>query len=267
MPFCTTCGTNATGAFCPSCGRPVLASGGGTAAAPPPQYAPQQQYAPPPRKGMSTLAIVLLVIGSLFLVGIIAVAGVSYFVVHKIKQAGSNPGLAIAKMVTMNNPDLQVLSTNDSAGTMRVRDRRTGKVTSLKFDDVKNGGHFSITADDDKGGKASVQFGGDAGKLPAWVPTYPGSNPKSTYSVTGTSSDGSGGNFTFTTSDSPSKVMEFYQDKIKDAGMKVNSTTTTPSGSMISAVDESTQHTLVALVGNASGGGETTVNITYGSKK
>jgi hypothetical protein len=263
MPFCTTCGTNATGAFCPSCGKPVLASGG--AAAPPPQYGSPQQYGAPPRKGMSPVAIILLVIGGLFMLGIIAVAGAGYFFVHKVKDAAKNPGLAIAKMVTMSNPELQVLNTNDSNGTITVRDRNTGKVTTMKFDDVKNGGKFTITADDDKGGKATVQFGGEAGKLPAWVPQYPGSTPKSTYSITGSSADGNGGNFTFTTSDSASKVLDFYGDKIKDAGMKVTSTTTTPDGGMVSGTDDSGEHTLIAIVGNSSG--QTTVNVTYGLKK
>jgi hypothetical protein len=218
-----------------------------------------------PRKGMSPVAIILLVIGGLFALGIIAVAGVSYYVLHKVKDLGKNPGLAIAKMVTAGNPDLQVLSTNDSNGTMIVKDRRTGKVTTMKFDDIKNGGHFSMTADDDKGGKATVQFGGEGAKMPDWVPKYPGSTPKSTFSVTGSSSDGNGGNFTFTTSDSPERVLQFYQDKIKDAGMKVTSTTTTPTGSMVSATDEADGRTLVAVVGGSSG--ETSVNVTYGSKK
>jgi hypothetical protein len=224
-----------------------------------------QPMSAPPRKGLSTVAIVLIVIGSLFALGIIAVAGVSYYVLHQVKRLGKNPGLAIAKMVTMNNPDIQVLDTNDSTGTITIRDRRTGKVTHMKFDDVKNGGKFSITADDDNGGKANVQFGGEGAKPPDWVPQYPGSAPKSTFSVTGSSSDGNGGNFTFTTSDSPEKVLEFYQNKIKEAGMNVKSTTTTPSGSLVSGADESGDRTLLAAVSGSSG--ETTVNVTYGSKK
>lgn len=266
MPFCTTCGANVTGAFCPSCGRPAAASAGASAP-PPPQYSQPYTGQPTgaPRKGMSPLVIILLVIGGLFALGIIAVAGASYYVLHKVKDVARNPGLAIAKMVTMGNPDVQVLNTDDSAGTITVRDRKTGKVTTMKFDDVKNGGKFSMTADDDKGGTATMQFGGDTGKLPSWVPQYPGSAPKATFSVTGTSSDGNGGNYTFTTSDSVSKVLEFYQDKIKDAGMKVTSTTTTQNGGMVTGTDDSSNRTLLAIVGTDSG--QTTVNVTYGSKK
>ena len=52
------------------------------------------------------------------------------------------------------------------------------------------------------------------------------------------SDGGEGGNFTFTTHDSPAKVLSFYQDKTKDLGMKVNLTTTGDDGGMIVAADE-----------------------------
>jgi hypothetical protein len=222
--------------------------------------------AAPPRKGMSPVVIVLLVLGGLFVLAILGVVGSLVFIGHKVKQMGNNPGLAIAKMIVAANPDAEVVSENDGAGTLTIKDRKTGKVVTMNFDDIKNGGKFSFTADDDNGGKATMQIGGDAkANLPSWVPQYPGSEAKATYSVTGNGSDGSGGNFTFTTSDAGPKVIEWYQDKVKDSGMQVKTTTTTPNGSMLAAGDEGDKRSIVLVVGTD--GGQTTVNVTYGEKK
>ena len=215
---------------------------------------------------MSPLVIVLLVLGGLFVLAIVGVVGAGLYVAHKVKQMGNNPGLALAKMAVAANPDAEIVSENDSAGTLTVKDRKTGKVVTMNFDDIKSGGKFSFTADDDNGGKATMQIGGDAkANLPSWVPSYPGSEAKATYSLTGNSSDGAGGNFTFTTSDAQSKVIEWYQDKIKDSGMQVKTTTTTPGGSMIAASDEGEKRTVILVVGSE--GGQTAVNLTYAEKK
>lgn len=287
MPFCTTCGANVTGAFCTACGTPLPASGGQQAAPPPPPPPPppQQQFAPPPpppppyaqpqyqqmplaqppRKGMSPVLIVLMVLGGLFLLAVIGIIGTGLFVAHKVKQMGNNPGLAVAKMIVAANPDAEVVSSDDATGTITVKDKKTGKIVTMNFNDVTKGGKFSFSADDG-GGKATMQFGGDAKpELPSWVPNYPGSDPKATFSMSGSSADGNGGNYTFTTSDGASKVTEFYQDKIKGLGMEVKSTTTTPGGSMMTAADDAEKRSLVLVISESSG--TTTVNVTYGEKK
>jgi hypothetical protein len=179
---------------------------------------------------------------------------------------GNNPALAITKMIVEANPDAEVVSSDDAAGTITVKDRKTGKVVTMNFNDIKNKGNFSFSADDDNGGKATMQFGGDAKpQLPSWLPNYPGSDPKATFSVTGSSADGNGGNYTFTTSDGASKVTEFYTDKIKGSGLTVKSTTTTPGGSTMTASDDGEKRTLVLVISET--GGSTTVNVTYAEKK
>ena len=277
MAFCTNCGANVTGAFCNQCGTPAGAARGqampqAMTPAPSPVPQPAPGVAPAPRKTSPIVWVLVIVLG-LFVLGFIGVVGAGYFVVHKARQAGldpalisRNPGLAMAKLVTAVNPDAEVIKTDDSTGTITVRDRSTGKVMTFSFDDIRNG-KFNMKVQGEDGKTATVEVGGANAKLPSWVPSYPGSTAQGTFSVTGSSNDGSGegGNFTFTTPDAASKVMTFYQDKTKELGMKANLTTNTTDGGMLIASNEDNQRTLTVVVGK--GSSETTVNVTYAVKK
>src|SRR5260370_1316547 len=98
--------------------------------------------------------------------------------------------------------------------TVRIRDRWTGKEVTLSFDDVKKG-RFKISAMGDNGEMANLEIGGGEGRLPSWVPTYPGARAQGNLTAKGASADGmgEGGVVTFTTPDPPSKVTDFYQEK------------------------------------------------------
>jgi hypothetical protein len=223
-------------------------------------------------RSTSPLVWILGIIGGLVVLGILMAVGVTLFVVHKAKQAGfdpelmrRNPGMAVSKIIAAANPDVEVVSTNDSDGTITIRDKKSGKVTTLTFEQAKNGQFKMSTTGDD--GNATLQIGGDAAKLPSWVPTYPGASNQGTFSVSGSGADGSGagGNFTFTTKDPSSKALAFYQDKVKEMGMKVSLNSTTEQGGMVIAADEDNKRSLTVVVGGDSG--DTTVNVTYAQKK
>ena len=160
------------------------------------------------------------------------------------------PGLAIAKMMAAANPDVDVLNTDDNGGTITVRDRHTGKVTTLSFDDIRKG-KLRITAQDENGKTATMEFGGSASNLPSWIPSYPGSTPQ--VALAGSSDDGSGGTFTFSTSDPAARVMQFYQDKLKEMGMKISSAMVSDNGGTVSGVDDDHHRTLNVVVGQALG--------------
>ena len=202
----------------------------------------------------------MIVLG-LFLLGGMAVVGTTMFVAHKLHQAANNPGLAVTKMLAAMNPDIEVLNTNDGTGTITVRDKKTGKVTSMSFDDARNG-RFRFTAEDENGKTASVELGGSASQLPSWIPYYPGSKPE--VGLTASGSDGEGGTFGYKTADSPAKVMQFYQDKFKEMGMKVTNVMQTDSGGMVNGTDEANNHTLNAIISTENG--QTNVAVTYGKK-
>jgi hypothetical protein len=259
MAFCTNCGATVNGAFCNHCGTQASAV----------QPVPGVVAA---RKTSPVVWILVIVLG-LFVLGGVAAVGTGLFIVRKARQAGvdtemmrRNPGFAVGKLIAAANPDVDVVSTDDGAGTITVRDRRTGKVVTMSFDQV-NRGKFSFSAVGDDGKTASVEIGAGAGKLPSWVPAYPGAEAKGTFRVKGDDGNGSGegGSFAFSTTDSPAAVKAFYEDKCKEAGMKVNVTINSAQGSMIVAADEGERHTLHVTV--AGGAGETGVNVIYGWKK
>lgn len=275
MAFCTTCGANVNGAFCPQCGTPVS-----VAQAPPPvpnappphAYAPQPVQpgigmVPPPPVGaprrMSPVVLVLLIVFGFFFLCVLGLVGFGFFAARAIRN---NPGAVIAKLITAGNPNMEVVNTDNGAGTLTIRDRRTGKESTITFDQARNG-HFSITANDDHGGNATVQFGGAVNDLPSWVPKYPGAVNTGVFSAKGTDNNGrgEGGSFTFTTSDPPRKVLDFYRDKAGELGLKVNMNTETGSGGMIVAAEEDEKRTLMATANT--NGASTSVSITYGEKR
>jgi hypothetical protein len=300
MAFCTNCGADVTGKnFCINCGKPVgseqtAAAQSAAPSAPPPAqpgaYAPSPAYAaPPPGPPMQTgpkkvspvVWIVVGIVGFFVLCGLVVTIAVGMFV-HKVKQ---NPALAIAKALTIANPDVEVLSADEGRNSVKVRDKKTGETYSVNLDDIKNGRidfrgpkgeRASIQAQGEgqngsleiKGPDGTMKFGAGANaKIPDWIPAYPGAVAKANFSMQG--GDSSGGTFSYTTNDSGDAVLAFYDRTLKAAGFKITSNVTgnagNASGTMISAEDEGTKRTLIVTLGteNAS----TSVNVIYGTKK
>ena len=48
-----------------------------------------------------------------------------------------NPGYATAKLMVTMNPELDTVSSDDSSGTIVVREKKTGKTMTFKFDAEK----------------------------------------------------------------------------------------------------------------------------------
>lgn len=284
MAFCPTCGADVKGAFCTSCGTPVSAAASQQA---PPASAPAFQPAPaaapmaatpvaaaPAKRGLSPIVWVLIIVGGLILLTIVGVVGAGFFLVHKAHQAGfdselmqRNPGYATAKMIIAMNPEVEEVSHDEASGTITVREKKTGKVTTMSFGDIKNG-HFSFSAQDDNGKTGSIEFGGGLGKLPSWVPVYPGAKAEGEFSATGSAGQNEeGGTVVLSTSDDWSKVMSFYQDKAKDLGMKTTMTTSTAKGGMLIFTDEDSKRTLSVTAGGGGSAGSSSISLTYSMKK
>ncbi len=283
MAFCTCCGATLTGAYCNVCGakvgtnpdapstppgaQPGPASASSAMAAAPAAAAPP--YAGPVKRKTSPIVWVLVAVLGLFVLVGIGLTAAGWFVVQKLHQAGvdpdlwrRNPGMAVGKMLAATNPDLDVVRTDDRAGTITLRNRRTGKETTITFDQARQG-RITFSSEDEHGQTARVEFGG-SGRPPAWVPEYPGSHP--TYSIKGASDSGEeGGNFTYTTGDSASKVLAFYQDKARELGMEGKVNTTTPNGGVLVAAREGDDRSLTVVVGSDQD--HTTVNVTYARKR
>jgi hypothetical protein len=276
MAFCTTCGAQVTGAYCNQCGAPVREqpAAGHAPNIPPPPPPPFPPVADPlARRRTSPLVWILVAVMGLFLIGAMGVAAVRFFVGRVAERAGidselwrSNPAAAVARMLAATDADLQVLDTDTSNGRVRLRNRRTGKEVVVNFDDVRRG-RIRFSADADNGGSASVEIGGSSARLPSWLPEYPNSTAKPVFSVKGDSDQGTGeaGTFTFTTSDSPEKVLAFYQDKADELGMRVELRTSgSHGGGTLVGVDEDGGRSLTAIVSGAS---PTSVSVAYSRKR
>jgi hypothetical protein len=259
MAFCTKCGATLAGAFCNQCGAPSA-------------QAAQAPVPAPTRRGTSPILWVLVILGSIFGLFVIGAVATGAFVVHKARRAGidaelfrDNPGLAVGKMIAAVNPNLEVVRTNESEGTVILRDRHSGKQFSINIDAARHGS-LTLKAEDDDGKGGSVEIGRDA-KIPSWVPQYPGSHPNPTFSASGESDDGAGeaGNFIFRTRDSSSEVLAFYRQKARELGMTLHSAGVGETSTVVAGGDDESRRFLKVITTGDSG--ETTVNVTYGRKR
>ena len=276
MPFCESCGAQVSGAFCTHCG--ARSEAGEPAPASPTIPAPAVAA---PRKTSPLLWILVAILG-LFLAGGIAVVGAGIFFAHKAgidpDLMRSNPALATARMMAATNPDLEVVS-SDNEGRVTIRQRSTGKVVTMNFDELKRGkitfketGKDSVTFEthgdgqngsvDIKTGNESVSFGTNQAKLPAWMPAYPHSAPQGNFSASG--KEGSTANFQFQTGDAAKDVVAFYERELKQAGFRITSSTVGDSGSssggVLSAEDDANKRSVMVTVGSG------TVNLTIQQK-
>ncbi len=229
-----------------------------------PPNIPMQSGEPVPKK-TSPLVWILAGVGGFIVLCMVGCGILGYFAMHKLKEAGfdadlmqKNPNLAMIKMVTAFTPNVEVLNTNDRAGTVTVRDKTTGKTMTYKFDPDKKS--MVITGENGE----EVKIGANAtNRMPDWVPVYPGSTPEGSYSVQST--DGSSGSFSFKTTDAASKVTSYYQDQLRSAGFNVTLVSSGDQGGMLSAEDSGKKRTIIITAGASDG--TTTASVTVSEKK
>lgn len=212
---------------------------------PPPPAAPG---AAAPKKGLSTgakIAIGCLIALFLLAAGCFVVtAFVGKKVVDFAKEAEKDPEAAAVKAIELMmrmNPEVDVVSSDPEAGTITLREKRTGKVVTFEADDLRSGRvsfesegeRVEIDADEGEGGEPgalriasgdrTMVFGAEAEAVPAWVPHYPGARAES-FSTVEAGSEVSG-TFTIRTSDSVEQVLAFYERTLTDGGFAVEKST------------------------------------------
>jgi hypothetical protein len=242
------------GASCRTCGQSIAS--------------PAALAAPPTRRKTSPLVWILVVLlGIAVIVGVATFAG-GWFLVHKAREAGinpelfhDNPGLAISKVIGAFDPNAEVVKTDESAGTVTLRDRRSGKEINITFDDARNG-RFRFQSENENGKKTVLEFGGDATNVPAEVPVYPGAKLKANFEVDGDQGSGQKGAYEYelATHDTPAKVVAYYHHKLEESGMRLAMQNSTPTGGMLVAEDDAHHRTMRVIVGRDDD--DTTINIT-----
>jgi len=253
----------------------------------PPTPGAVQPPAPAPQgSGSKVLFWILGIVLGLIVLSFATCAVVGFYAMHKAKQAGfnsdlmkKNPGYAGAKIAMSMNPDVEIVSSDDSAGTMVVKDKKTGKVVTMKFDPEKKsmvivdekGQTTTMTASGEgssgtfevKSSEGSMKMGAGADKAPDWVPVYPGSSPQNTFSAS--SSGEQSGTYTFTTADATDKLSAFYSDALKSGGFAVTTMANPESkGGMVSGENKADKRTVMVMLSTESDG--THVNVTYSVK-
>ena len=231
----------------------------------------------PAKKGLPIWAWIGIGCGGLLILVLIVVMAAGFFVANKVKDVAGdfedNPAMATARMIVKLNPELEEVSTDEEAGTITVRNKKSGEIVTVNFDDIEDGklvfstdkgdvtvdaseleesGSMTVTSED-----GSVVFATgkpSAGDLPSWVPMYPETEPSSRHSMR-TDTTASGG-FEITTPDPVADVLEFYREELESAGYAISVNTYTQDdteGGMVNGNNEAEQRSVVVIVSREAG--------------
>ncbi len=247
---------------------------------------------PPPAPGSAPPAkkksnVVLWVIGGVFafflLIGMAAVGG-AFFLWNKVQDVTSdmegNPALAITKLISTLNPDLEIISVDESNNTIKIRQKSSNKTIELDLDRIKEGNlsavfegeegpeTFEFNTDEAgsvemKSGNRTVKIGPKAsGEIPDWVPRPPGVTLKSLMSSqTGT---GSMGAFSYPSKQPAKEILDFYEKESATSGLHPKNRNVRPR--MASLVLEGGGKSLQIFFTTPADGAEGTVTVTYTEK-
>jgi hypothetical protein len=243
----------------------------------------------PERKGLHPLAWVGIGCGAILVIVVIAMLIGGFFLARTVKNVAEdfedNPGLAAARFVVKASPELEEVEVDEGAGTMTIRNTKTGEIITVNFDDIKEG-RFSWTADGEEvsidvseaeSGTVKIESSdgdgfqlttGDAvgGEIPDWVPVYPGTEPKNRGSMK--TNEMVSGNYTTTTDDDVEKVLEYFRETLKSAGYEISVNTYSSDGAgggMINGSLSSEGKTVVVIIGQDDGA--TGITVTHSVKK
>ena len=240
----------------------------------------------PVNKGLPTWAWIGIGCGALMILVAIAMMIGGYFVANKAKDAiaefEENPAGTIARGIIKASPDLEEVSSDDEAGTITIRNKKTGELITVNYDEITDE-RLSFTTDegeiifdaseveesgtikvtDEEGGVVFATGEAVSDDVPDWVPIYPGGEPTNRHGmVTG---DRITGGFEIETSASVEDVIRFYQEALEKAGfeVKVNSYTQAENqGGMVNGDNDAEDRNVVAII-HSEGGGTTSIVMTY----
>jgi len=238
------------------------------------------------KKGLSPLAWIGIGCGALVVLGGIALAALVGFGVFKAKEFAAelekNPAKVAAETAVRFNPELELLESDDEAGTITFRNKKTGEVATLSFEDMAEG-KFSLTTEEGtfsldasaggegggmtiSGPEGEARFGAGASlaNVPDWVPIYPGA-AETQGSYHAETPEGVSGIVACKSADAADKVVDYYREELEAAGFEITaqSTNTTPQGSFSSLTAELAEEGRTLAVGVVGQEGETQITINY----
>jgi hypothetical protein len=256
-----------------------------TGASPPPQ--PPPPPVAPVKKKTSPWVWVLVGCGGLIVVGMIIVGVTGAFLfkkgAEKLEEFAENPVRASVETMVRLNPELELVSTDDAAETMTIRNTTTGEVATFNWSDIQNG-RFSFESDgkeytvdgsgaadgrfsvEDESGREVVAVGPGAADVPSWFPQSPAS-AEINMLVNATQDGQQSMIWTFTSRDSVDDVLDFYEEELEPLGWEV-STSTPDVGDVANGTVDAKRRGgdgTLNLVVSRSGADPTQVMVTYTS--
>jgi hypothetical protein len=237
----------------------------------------------PAKKGLPVWAWIGIGCGALMILVLAGVMVGGFFVASKAKDAiaefEENPTRTIARGIVMANPDLEEVSSDEEAGTITVRNTKTGEVITVNYEDIKEGKKGEIKVDasqmkdtgsikvtDEKGGVVFSTGGAVSDDVESWVPVYPGSEPTNRHTMR-TEQEQTGG-FELETSASVAEALEFYRAALQGEGYEVAVNTFTQddsNGGMVNGNHAEQGRNVVAIFTSESGG-PTKIVISYAQR-
>jgi len=243
----------------------------------------------PAKKGLPIWAWVGIGCGALMILMLVVVMVGGFFVARKAKDFAAdleeNPARTIARGIILATPELEEVSADDEAGTITIRNTKTGEEITVNYDAIKEGklsfttekGEITVDASqmkdtgsikvtDEEGAVVFSTGGAVSEDFPSWVPLYPGGEPTNRHTMR-TEQEQTGG-FEFETPASVKEALEFYRAALADEGYEVIVNTFTQDdseGGMVNGSLEEKGRNVVAIF-NSEGGGPTKIVISYSQR-
>lgn len=245
--------------------------------------------APGQKKKMSPLGWVLIGCGAIAILAVLAigatVAAGGWFLKKQADKFEENPAIAAAELAIRANPDVELVSSDPENGTITYRVKESGEEVTVNADDIQEG-KWSVTTKEgtatfdtsateeggtlkvttDKGEETTFTAGANAPKnLPAWLPTYPGGKVEGSFDAT--TAEGRNAMFTVTTAASVDEVAEFYESRLKGAGLTVERASYEAGGQRtVTLVAKTADDKRTATVSVSNASGQTQASVQFGEK-
>jgi len=221
-----------------------------TSATPPP---PPPSAVPVKKKTSPWVWVLVGCLGLFVICGVIF--GVATFFIAKkakgfVEEMAENPVKKSVEMMVRMNPDLELVSTDDEAETMTIKDKKTGEVSTFNWSDIQNGKMTfesdgkSVTIDgseagqgrmtvQDENGESTFSMGGGAEGVPSWFPAYHDASEVAVL-VNANQNGQQSTIWTFKSGDEPPALLAFYQQNLVGDGWEVtvNNNTGATNGSL-----------------------------------
>lgn len=183
---------------------------------------PGQPPVPPAKNGMPVLGWVGIGCGTLVVIGAVAMILLVGYCKRKVAEIAKNPEKVTAEWIVRANPNLTLVSQDDTKGEMTIR-TKDGQEMTLSYKDISKG---KLSMRDANGNLAQL---GDAdlSKLPAWVPRVP-KMKSATSSFQNQVNGKMSGNYTATSSESIGALEAFFKTEAAKHDMRETSPPTAP---------------------------------------